>query len=37
MREAVYVSSRLRNKSCKNPSEKNERKYKRQHNLCVSL
>ena len=37
MREAIYIHSRLRNKFCKNPSEENERKYKRQRNLCVSL
>ena len=29
MRKAIYIRSRLRNKFCKNPSEKNERKYKR--------
>ena len=37
MRKAIYVRSRLRNKFRKNPSEENERKYKRQRNLCVSL
>ena len=37
MRKAIYTRNRLRNKFCKNPSEENERKYKRQRNLCVSL
>ena len=37
MRKAIYTRSRLRNKFCKNPSEENERKYKRQRDLCVSL
>ena len=37
MRKALYARSRLQNKFCKNPSEENERKYKRQRNLCVSL
>ena len=37
MRKATYARSRSRNKLCKNPSEENERKYKRQRNLCVSL
>ena len=37
MRKAIYAQSRFRNKFYKNPSEKNERKYKRQRNLCVSL
>ena len=37
MGKAIYTRSRLRNKFCKNPSEKKERKYKRQRNLCVSL
>ena len=37
MRKAIYVRSRLRNKFCKNPSEENERKYKRKRNLCVCL
>ena len=37
MRKAIYTRSRLRNKFCKNPSEENERKLKRQWNLCVSL
>ena len=37
MRKAIYARSRLRNKFCKNPSEENERKYKKQRNLCVSL
>ena len=37
MRKAIYARSRLRYKFYKNPSEKNERKYKRQWNLCVSL
>ena len=37
MRKAIYTRSRLRNKFCKNPSEKNERKYRKQRNLCVSL
>ena len=37
MRKAIYTRSRLRNKFCKSPSEENERKYKRQRNLCVSL
>ena len=37
MRKAIYVRSRLRNKFCKSPSEENERKYKRQRNLCASL
>ena len=37
MRKAIYTGSRLRNKFCKNLSEENERKYKRQRNLCVSL
>ena len=37
IRKAIYARSRLRNKSCKNPSEENERKYKRQWNLCVCL
>ena len=37
MRKAIYTRSRLRNKFCKNPSEENERKYKRQRNLFVSL
>ena len=36
MRKAIYARSRLRNKFCKNPSEENERKHKRQRNLCVS-
>ena len=37
MRKAIYTQSRLRNKFCKNPSEENETKLKRQRNLCVSL
>ena len=37
MRKAIYTRSRLRNTFCKNPSEENEIKYKRQRNLCVSL
>ena len=37
MRKAIYTRSRLRNKFCKNPFEENERKYKRQRNLFVSL
>ena len=37
MRKAICTRSRLRNKFCKSPSEKNERKYKRQWDLCVSL
>ena len=37
MRKAIYARSRLRNKFCKNPSEENERKYKKQRHLCVSL
>ena len=37
MRKGICTWSRLRNKFCKNPSEVNERKYKRQQNLCVSL
>ena len=37
MRKAIYTRSRLRNKFRKNPSEENEKKYKRQWNLCVSL
>ena len=37
MRKAIYARSRLRYKFYKNPSEENERKYKRQWNLCVSL
>ena len=37
MRKAIYARSRLRNKFSKNPSEENERKYKRQRNLCVCL
>ena len=37
MRKAVYARSRLRNKFYKNPSEENERKYKRQRNLYVSF
>ena len=37
MRKAIYTRSRFRNKFCKNPSEENERKYKRQRNLFVSL
>ena len=37
MRKAIYGRSRLKNKFCKNPSEGNERKYKRQLNLCVCL
>ena len=37
MRKAIYTRSRLRKKFCKNPSEENERKLKRQWNLCVSL
>ena len=37
MRKAIYGRSRLKNKFCKNPSEENERKYKRQLNLCVCL
>ena len=37
MRKAIYTRSRLRNKFCKNPSEENERKYKRQRNLFLSL
>ena len=37
MRKAIYGRSRLKNKFCKNPSEENERKYKRQRDLCVSL
>ena len=37
MRKAIYTGSRLRNKFCKNLSEENERKYKGQRNLCVSL
>ena len=36
MRKAIYTRSGLRNKFCKNTSEENERKYKRQRNLCVS-
>ena len=37
IRKAIYTRSRLRIKFCKNPFEENERKYKRQRNLCVSL
>ena len=37
MRKAIYARSRLRNKFSKNPSEENERKYKRQRNLRVCL
>ena len=37
MRKAIYARSRLRNKFCENASEENERKYKRQWNLCVSF
>ena len=37
MRKAIYTRNRLRNKFCKNPSEENEIKYKRQRNLSVSL
>ena len=37
MRKAIYARSRLRSKFCKNPSEENERKYKRQRNFCASL
>ena len=37
MRKAIYARSRLKNKFCKNSFEENERKYKRQRNLCVSL
>ena len=37
MEKAVYTRSTLRNKFCKNPSEENERKYKRPRNLYVSL
>ena len=37
MRKAIYARSRLRNKFYKKPSEENERKYKRQRNLFVSL
>ena len=37
MKKTIYSRSRLRNKFCKNPSEENERKYKRQRNLFVSL
>ena len=36
MRKAIYTRSRLKNKFYKNPSEENERKCKRQRNLCVS-
>ena len=36
-RKAIYARSKLRNKFYKNPSVENERKYKRQRNLCVSL
>ena len=37
MEKAVYTHSTLRNKFYKNPSEENERKYKRPRNLYVSL
>ena len=37
MRKAIYAQSRLRNKFCKNRSEENERKYKRQRNLWASF
>ena len=37
MRKAIYARSRLRNKLCKNPFEENEKKYKKQRNLYVSL
>ena len=37
MRKAIYARSRLRNTFCKSLSEENERKYKRQRNLSVSL
>ena len=37
MRKAIYTRSRFRNSFCKNSSEENERKYKRQQgNLFVS-
>ena len=32
IRKAIYIRSRLRNNFCENPSEENERKYKRQRN-----
>ena len=37
MRKAICTRGRLRNKFCKNPSQKNEARYKNQQNFCVIL
>ena len=37
MRKALFTRGRLRNKFCKNPSEKNETNYKNQRNFCAFL
>ena len=37
LRKAIYTRSRLKSKYIKNPSEVNEKLYKRQRNKCVSI
>ena len=37
LRKAIYTRSRLKNKFMKNPSEVNEKLYKRQHSTCVLI
>ena len=37
LRKAIYIRRRLKNKFTKNPSEINEKLYKRQLNKCVSI
>ena len=37
LRKAIYTRSRLKNKFLKNPSEVNEKLYKRQRNKCISI
>ena len=37
LRKAIYIRSKLRNKFIKNPTEVNEKLYKRQRNKCVLI
>ena len=37
LRKAIYTRSKLRNKFIKNPTEVNEKLYKRQRNKCVLI
>ena len=37
LRKAIYARSKLRNKFIKNPTEVNEKLYKRQRNKCVLI